>query len=281
MIVSIIGLGLIGGSIALDIKQTGFAKTIIGVDDCTEHLSQAKELNIIDKICSLEEAVQRSQLIILAVPTDMIIKLLPVILDKIVRTEKVVMDVGSTKYIISEFVDNHPSRKNYVATHPLAGTEYSGPKSAIRNLLQNKYVIICDAEKSNSNAFYTVKKMFENIGMKLVFMNSAEHDIHLAYVSHISHIISFALSLTVIEKEREEKNIFLLAGSGFESTVRLAKSANSTWVPIFEQNASGILEVMDTYIEKLQLFKEAIQNKDSLLLSKLIKQANKIQEILK
>ena len=182
--------------------------------------------------------------------------MLPLILDKIAGTSKVVTDMGSTKGSIARASEDHPARGRYVAVHPMAGTEYSGPLAAIGKLFDYKTAIICDKELSDTDALETVEKMLELLNMKKVYMNSTEHDIHVAYVSHISHITSFSLALSVLEKEQKEQNILTLAGGGFESTVRLAKSNGETWAPIFLENAEYIIEVMDTYIEKMNDFQK-------------------------
>jgi prephenate dehydrogenase len=206
--------------------------------------------------------------------------MLPSILGMIGDRNKVVTDMGSTKASIGEACRNHPRRGRYVAAHPMAGTEYSGPLAAHSRLFDYKMAIICDPLLSDSDALDLVKKMFSVLNMKTVMMDSHEHDIHVAYVSHISHITSFSLALCVLDKEQETENILTLAGGGFESTVRLAKSNGETWAPIFAENSRYIIEVMDTYIEKMKLFRRMIEEKDILSLRNLMEDANKIQKIL-
>ncbi|MFT4032698.1 MAG: prephenate dehydrogenase, partial [Siphonobacter sp.] len=234
MTISIVGIGLIGGSMALALKDSGFAQTIIGVDKKVEHVVKALELQLVDKVALLDDAINQSDLIILAVPVDGLLTLLPYVLDRI--DKQIVIDVGSTKRPIVEAVQHHPNRRRFVATHPMAGTEYSGPEAAVRGLFTGKYNVICDAADSDPDAVATVKDLYERIGMNITEFDSVSHDVHTAYISHISHICSFALALTTLEKEKEANRIFELASSGFASTVRLAKSNPETWIPIFRQN---------------------------------------------
>lgn len=276
--VTIIGVGLIGGSMALDLRYKYPVKRIIGVDKNPEHLIRAKHLGLIDESAPLQDAIDRSDLLILSTPVSTSCKLLPKILDKL--TNQVIIDVGSTKANILRLVNEHPQRGRYVATHPMAGTEFSGPDAAIVNLYQNKNVILCDVETSDKDALDLIKDIYKSIGMNILYMESSAHDIHAAYVSHISHISSFALSLTVLDKEKEKKNILDMASGGFESTVRLAKSAASMWTPIFMLNNENVLDVMDNYIGKLQQFREAISNKDESKIIELIEESNKIKKVL-
>ncbi len=276
--IAIIGVGLIGGSMALDLRYKFPVKKIIGVDKNPDHLIRAKQLGLIDEAVTLNYAIEHSDLLILATPVSTSCKLLPEILDKI--TNQVVIDVGSTKANILRLVKNHSQKGRYVATHPMAGTEFSGPDAAIVNLYRNKNVIICDADTSDEDALEFVKRIYKSIGMNILYMESTAHDIHAAYVSHISHISSFALSLTVLDKEKEKKNILDMASGGFESTVRLAKSAASMWMPIFMLNDKNVVDVIDNYIEKLQHFREAISNKDESEIVRLIEESNKITKVL-
>jgi prephenate dehydrogenase len=280
MTICIVGLGLIGGSLAIDLRKREFAKHIIGVDNNPHHASIAQHSKLVDDVDKLESAVMKSDLIILATPIDSIRQLLPDILDMVWGTDKVVTDMGSTKAGMAALVEKHPGRGHYVAAHPMAGTEYSGPLAAIGKLFDYKCAIICDKEKSHPKALKLVRKLFQVLNMKIIYMNAREHDVSAAYVSHISHISSFALSLCVLEKEKDEKRILSLASGGFASTVRLAKSSAEMWTPVFEQNSDYVLEVLDTYIEKLQLFREHIRNKNSGGIRDLIVEANKIQKIL-
>ncbi|SEG50588.1 prephenate dehydrogenase [Halpernia humi] len=280
MKIAIIGVGLIGGSMALKLKQKEFATKIYGVDFNENNLTKAKELNIIDEITDLEIAVKNSDLIILSIPVDSSVKLLPHILD-LINDSQTVMDVGSTKFSIVEIIKNHQKRKNFVASHPMWGTENSGPQAATASAFSERAAVICDAEMSAESSLNLVKKVYENLDMNLLFMNSEDHDIHTAYISHISHITSYALANTVLEKEREEDTIFQLASSGFSSTVRLAKSHPEMWVPIFKQNKENVLDVLNEHITQLRKFKSALEKENYVLLEELISNANKIRGILK
>jgi len=276
--VAIIGTGLIGGSMALDLRKLKKTKKIIGVDSNQEHLYRAKQLGIIDDSLPLKQAIGESDLIILAAPVDISIRLLPEILSEV--DKQVVFDVGSTKENIIKCVDNYAKRGRFVATHPMAGTEYSGPDAALNNLFRNKSVMICDSEGSDTDALDLVKEIYEFLGMNIVFMDPKPHDLHAAYVSHISHISSFALSLTVLEKEKIEKNILDMASGGFDSTVRLAKSSPAMWTPIFMQNSGNIVDVLNSYISVLQKFKNIILEHDSKKIFELIQQSNEIRKVL-
>jgi prephenate dehydrogenase len=280
MTTAIIGIGLIGGSLATDLRKRGFTDRIIGVDNNIQHLNIAKLCGLVDETDTLESAVNKSDLIILCTPVDSNCAMLPAILNLIGGSRKVVTDMGSTKASMAEACRNHPHRGRYVAAHPMAGTEYSGPLAAHSKLFDYKMAIICDAVFSDDDALAIVKEMFSILNMKTVLMDSHEHDIHVAYVSHISHITSFSLALCVLDKEQETENILTLAGGGFESTVRLAKSNGETWAPIFVENSDYIVEVLDTYIEKMKLFRKLISGKDTKGLKKLMDDANKIQKIL-
>lgn len=280
MIVTIIGTGLIGGSLAITLREKGVADKIIGVDQQEDHLQRAKELNIIDEAMPLDEALQCSDLVILAIPVDAVLQVLPKLMDK-VRPDQVIMDVGSTKQIILQLVAGHPNRGRFVAAHPMAGTEYSGPDAAIRNLFTHKTMVLCDVKNSDDDALEMVEDMVDKLQMRTVYMNGEEHDLHTAYVSHISHITSFALALTVLKKEKESGRIFELASGGFESTVRLAKSSPDMWVPIFKHNRGNVLDVLDEHIHQLQQMKALLESEDYDAFYKLIQKSNKIRKILK
>ena len=280
MTVAVVGIGLIGGSLMIDLRKRGFADKIIGVDSNLQHRNIAQLCGLVDETDSLENAVDRSDLIILSTPVDTNCRMLPGILDRLGGTPKVVTDMGSTKGEIARISRDHPNRGRYVALHPMAGTEFSGPLAAIGRLFDYKNAIICDPELSDKDALCIIEKMLDTLYMKKVYMKSEEHDVHVAYVSHISHITSFSLALSVLDKEREEQNITALAGGGFESTVRLAKSNGETWAPIFLENSGFIIEVIDNYIEKMNLFKKMISEKDMDGLKSLMEEANKIRRIL-
>ncbi|MBD9178803.1 MAG: prephenate dehydrogenase [Odoribacter splanchnicus] len=280
MQVGVIGIGLIGGSMAIDLKKRGFADRVVGVEADALHAAAAKEIGLVDEVVTYEECVATSDIIVVAVPVSAAIRMIPDILDK-VNDRQVVTDVCSTKEKINEIVHYHPNRKNFVAAHPMAGTEYSGPWAALPGLFDGRAGIICNAEDSDNRAVELIKSMYDCLNMRIIFMRAAHHDVHTAYVSHISHITSFALALTVLEKEKNEKNIFDLASGGFSSTVRLAKSNADMWAPIFSQNKENVLTVLDTYIEKLQEFKKRIADYDEEGVKDLIHKANKIKRIIR
>lgn len=279
MTVSLIGTGLIGCSMANRLRETGFAGHIIGTDMNIHNLRSALELGWIDETMDMDKAIERSQLIIVAIPVDAALSILPGIMDKI--GNQVVMDVGSTKNMICTALSSHPERDRYVATHPMWGTEKEGPTAVMMDAFKNRVAVICESELSAPDALELVKKLYETIGMELVYMDAGVHDIHAAYVSHISHVASYALSLTVLEKEKEEDAIFELASGGFESTVRLAKSGPAMWVPIFRQNRENVLDVLNEHILQLQRFKTCLEEENFEELELLIKDANKIKRILK
>jgi len=278
MNIVIIGLGLIGGSLGLALK--GFQTRIIGVDANPEHCKQAIELGLVENVMPLEEAIKIADLILLAIPVNYIVILLPEILDKI-NDNAVVADMGSTKSLICNAVRKHSRRKNFVASHPIAGTENTGPAAAFNTLYDKKITIICEKKLSADFAISMVVKMYQLLNMQILFMEPESHDRHIAYVSHISHISSFMLGLTVLEIEKSEKTIFNMAGSGFASTVRLAKSSPDMWNPIFEQNSKHIVKALDAYIQKLSEFKKHIEDNQWEDLHHMMKTANGIRRILK
>ena len=283
MKVGVIGLGLIGGSMAIDLKRKGFAQEVLGVEAEPLNAAAAQKIGLADRVVPLQDCVEESDLIILAVPVGAAVKMLPDILDIFAsqNAEKVVIDVCSTKEHLSRAVKYHKARKQYVATHPMAGTEYSGPWAAMPGLFDGHACIICDAEESSPKAVQTVERLYDTLNMRTIYMNSSNHDVHTAYVSHISHVTSFALALTVLDKERDEKHIFDLASGGFSSTVRLAKSSPDMWIPILTQNRDNVLQVMDTYIEKMNAFRKAIAEGDEEAVRTLIEDANRIRRIIR
>lgn len=278
MTILIVGTGHIGGSMAISLKESGFADHIIGVDASQISLDKALRRRIIDEAADLDEGVAKADLVIVATPVDVAMELLPQILPQI--KNQVVMDVGSTKQRLLDLVDTLPKRPQFVATHPMAGTEHSGIEAAIPKLFDGKYTVICEAEKSNPDAVALVERMYLSLGMKIARLNGQEHDVHTAYVSHISHISSFALALTVLEKERDEQAIFELASSGFASTVRLAKSSPEMWTPIFRQNRDNVLDVLDEHISVLSRFRSLLIKKDFEAIRQLMVEANDIRRIL-
>lgn len=279
MTVTIIGTGLIGCSLANRLKETGFAEKIIGVDNKPENIQTALELGWIDDAIDLDEAIPQSELIIIAIPVDATLELLPVLLSKLDR--QVLMDVGSTKEIICDSVSNNTKRGRFVATHPMWGTEKDGPGAVVKDAFKGRVAVICEKDKTDEDALQLAEKLYQTIGMQLVYMDAGIHDVHAAYVSHISHIASYALSLTVLEKEKEEDAIFELASGGFESTVRLAKSNPAMWVPIFMQNKENVLDVLNEHIVQLRKIKSCLEKDNYTYLQELILNANKIKRILK
>lgn len=276
--IAVVGVGLIGGSLAIQLHEKKIASRLTGVDASPVHAEKALALELVDEILSLEDAIRVSDVIVLAVPVDEVVSLLPRILDEVEK--QIVFDMGSTKSQAVEIVKAHPKRGRYVATHPMWGTEYSGPGSAVRGGFENKAVILCNAGESDPDALEWVKQMYGKIGMHMLEMEAGVHDLHAAYVSHISHITSFALANTVLEKEKEENAIFELASAGFESTVRLAKSNPAMWVPIFMQNRENVLDVLKEHIAQLSRFRESLEKEDNEYLLRLIENANKIKRII-
>jgi prephenate dehydrogenase len=276
--IAIVGVGLIGGSLAIQLHEKKISSRLIGIDADPAHATKAMELELVDEIMSLDDAIAASDVVVLAIPVDTVVTLLPQVLNKI--DKQIVIDLGSTKSQSIEAVRDHPRRGRYVATHPMWGTEYSGPQAAVKGAFENKAVIICNVKESDTDAVEWTKAMYKKIGMQLLEMEAKAHDLHAAYVSHISHITSFALANTVLEKEREEKAIFALASAGFESTVRLAKSNPAMWVPVFMQNKVNVLDVLNEHIQQLLKFRDSIEHGNFDELKKLIEDANTIKRIL-
>ncbi len=279
MTIAIIGTGLIGGSMALTLRELGIATHLIGVDSSESHRKKAVELGLVDEVMDLEEAVRESQLVIVAVPAQATGELLPAILDNV--TTQVVMDVSSTKEKIAAAVGDHPNRRRFVASHPMWGTENSGPEAAVKNGFTGKVSVITNKEQSDPEAVALVEKIYHSLGMRVIFMDPVAHDLHAAYVSHISHITSFALANTVLEKEKEEDAIFAMARAGFESTVRLAKSNPAMWAQIFMENRENVLDVLNEHISQLRKFKSCLEKENENYLKELMENANKIRKILK
>ncbi|MCB0851688.1 MAG: prephenate dehydrogenase [Bacteroidetes bacterium] len=279
MKITIIGLGLIGGSLALDLRANGFASHIDGVDLDPIHQMEALKAGMVDEIKTLEEGCLDPDLVILAVPVSAIVILLPKVLD-LIPEGTVVIDMGSTKGEIIKAIDDHPRRGRAVAGHPMAGTEYSGPSAAVNNLFYGKVAIICERTQTDEDAVNMAERLFKSLFMRVIYMDAADHDIHAAYVSHISHISSFVLALTVLEKEKSEANIFNLASGGFSSTVRLAKSSPKMWRDVYEQNAGNIVDVLDIYLEKMQTFRNYIAEGKFDQTYDLMNEANAIGSIL-
>lgn len=278
MKIAVVGLGLIGGSMALVLKQKGFASKVFGVDSQEAHAHKALELGIVDEITDLDNAIANSDLVILSAPVGVCTALLPQVLDQV--KHQVVLDTGSTKMCLLDAAKGHVNRGRYIATHPMWGTEFSGPEAATMEAFNGRANVICNATDSDKDALATVEQLYTLLGMYNVYMEGRDHDVHVAYVSHISHITSFALANTVLEKEKEENAIFELASAGFESTVRLAKSSPAMWMPIFKQNKENVLDVLNEHITQLRKFKSCIEKENWAYLTELMENANKIKDVL-
>ena len=282
MTIGIIGLGLIGGSMAIDLKRRGFASKVLGVEADPVNAAAAQKMGLADELVSFEDCVSGSDIVIVAVPVGTAVAMLPKILDAFEGApDKIVIDTCSTKSNIVRCVHYHPCRGQYVATHPMAGTEYSGPWAAMPGLFDGRACIFANSEESSPKALARIEELYNILNMRPIYMNADSHDVHTAYVSHISHVTSFALALTVLDKEKDEKHIFDLASGGFSSTVRLAKSNPDMWVPILTQNRENVLQVIDTYIDKMKAFRQAIDSFDEKGIEDLILQANRIKKILR
>jgi prephenate dehydrogenase len=279
MNICIVGLGLLGGSTSLGLKSIRDDINILGVDTSEDNARKAVDFGIADEIVSFKRGVRESSLVILATPVNVLGQQLTEALE-LLPEKGILTDLGSTKEYLCKVADTHPRRKRYVAAHPIAGTENSGPESAFPSLLKHKMMIICDKEKSDPEAVRIIEDLFHSLDMRFVYMNSIEHDRHIAYVSHLSHISSFALGSTVLDKEKDERSIFAMAGSGFSSTVRLAKSSPAMWAPIFSQNQRNVSEALDAYIKKLKYFKKIIDENDLHGSHSLMKEANDIRRVL-
>jgi prephenate dehydrogenase len=276
---TIIGLGLIGGSIALDLKKSGLASMVTGVDLNSEHGKHALSLGLIDAYDEEGDSLAKADLIVIAIPVNSLVTLLPSVLD-VIKPDAVVIDTGSTKSKICKTIGQHKNRKQFVAAHPIAGTENSGPSAAFHGLFKDKINIICEHDRSSGETLKIAENVFKALAMKTVFMEAEEHDRHVAYVSHLSHVSSFLLGQTVLDIERDEKNIFMLAGSGFASTVRLAQSSPDMWAPIFEQNMEYLSQALQEYIIHLQRFQYHLMKKNTKELHRTLSEANSIREVL-
>ena len=279
MRVAVVGLGLIGGSFALALKDKSIASSVVGVEANAANAEAALRLGLVEAVLPLNEAVEGADLVALAVPVDAIPQLAIKVLNRVTENQ-IVIDMGSTKEELCEIISQHPRRGRFVATHPMWGTEYSGPEAATVESFAGRAVVICQKEMSDSKAVERIEDIYRKLGMTVLEMNPEQHDLHTAYVSHISHITSFILSTTVLEKEREEEAIFNLAGGGFDSTVRLAKSSAATWIPIFMQNKYNVLDVLREYIHQLNIFRKALEKDDTEALKQIITKANEIKKVL-
>ncbi|WP_445385678.1 prephenate dehydrogenase [Robiginitalea sp. IMCC44478] len=279
MKVIVVGIGLIGGSFARDIKAHYPEAEVLGMDKNPDHIKQALELGLISAQAG-DSDLKKADIIMVSIPVNALITELPAILEQ-VADEALVLDAGSTKSLICKSVEAHPKRRNFLACHPIAGTEFTGPAAAVNGLYQGKTNIICEVEQTAFKIQERALEVFRTLGMRIRYMNPVAHDKHIAYVSHLSHISSFMLGKTVIEKEKNERDIFDMAGSGFESTVRLAKSSPDMWTPIFEQNKENVLETLDEYINNLKDFRDKLQNDAYSELYAEMDHTNRIKEILK
>ncbi len=277
--IAIVGLGLIGGSLGLAVNKLGLFKTVLGVESNKIHAVKALELGLVQEVVELEEAMLRSSFVVLAIPVKAGKQLLPVVLD-LSNDLHTIIDVGSTKAGICEVAATHHFGSRFVATHPMWGTENSGPEAAVEGAFTGKAVIICNEEMCAAQSLKRVESFYESIGMHLLYMPATAHDLHAAYVSHISHITSFALANTVLEKEREDEAIFEMASAGFESTVRLAKSNPEMWLPIFMENKENVLDVLNEHIAQLKKFKSCLEKENPVYLKELMEKANTIKRIL-
>jgi prephenate dehydrogenase len=280
MKVCIVGLGLLGGSFSLKLKQVHPDVYFLGVDKSEENSKKALELGIVDELTEFEEGVKVADLVVLATPVNVLLQQLISALHYL-KKGAVLTDLGSTKAELCRIADTHPFRGRYVAVHPIAGTENSGPEAAFAGLMERKPLIVCDRQNSDDDAVELVESIFKNLDMRILHMKAVDHDRHIAYVSHLSHISSFALGSTVLDIEKDERSIFAMAGSGFSSTARLAKSSPDMWAPIFSQNRKNIIKALDAYISKLQQFRLLIDSEDEESSYNLMKETNDIRRILK
>ena len=277
---TIVGVGLISGSFSLALKDKGLVRHVIGISRTEDSIRKALDLGLIDESLPLEEAVRKSDFVYVAIPVDVTIPVMRQIMD-LIGENQIVADAGSTKFALCSALADHPMRRRFVATHPMWGTEYSGPEAAVKESFSGRTCVICEQDKSDADAVKKIEDIYRKLGMTIVHMDAFNHDIHAAYVSHISHITSFALANTVLEKEKEEDAIFGLAGGGFESTVRLAKSSPAMWAPIFMQNRENVLDVLNEHISQLRKFKSCLEKENYAYLEELMKNANKISKIIK
>jgi prephenate dehydrogenase len=278
--VGIFGIGLIGGSIAKGLRASGWASELIGIEANPAHAIKALSLRLVDEVLTLSEAIDRVDIFVCATPVDILVQIIPNVLDQL-KPGQIVIEVGSTKTPVYEALKNHPKRAQFVSTHPMAGTEFSGPEAAVEGLFMGKRGVICDKELSSPEAIKTIESLYrDGLGMNLIYMESIDHDVHTAYISHISHICSFALANTVLEKEKNEERIFELASTGFESTVRLAKSSPETWSQIFHQNQENLMDVLDEYINTLLKYKGLMLSGSYDKLKDELGKANDIGRIL-
>ena len=278
MKVACIGLGLIGGSFALSLKMNFPEIQRFGLDQNEEHLEKALRLNIIDEALKKED-LSKMDVIVVSIPVDKANFVIKEILNK-VHPKALVMDMGSTKGELCTAISEHPRRDQFLAAHPIAGTEFSGPEAAFASLFLNKTMIFCDVNATQTHLVELAKSLIAPLEMTIKYMDSKDHDKHLAYVSHLSHISSFMLGKTVLKVEQNDKNIFDLAGSGFASTVRLAKSNPVTWTAIFKENKEEVLQALEEYIQNLKIFQEKLETEDYQEIQQQLADINKLKPIL-
>ena len=274
----LIGTGLIGGSMSKDLRNILNNIQIHGIDKNEISIKHAKSIGVIDNIDSLDN-LNKADRVILSVPVSESLKILPFVLDNL-NKDALVWDVGSTKFSLCKSVENHSKRDQFLATHPIAGNEFSGPEASVENLFNGKIQILCETNKTRSDLLQWAESIFNSMGMKIRYMNPEEHDKKMAIVSHLSHISSFMLGKTVMESEKNDQNILDFAGSGFESTVRLAKSSPEMWSSIFKDNRENILEILNAYIENLKQFQLKIENENFIDLKNQMIKTNKLKKIL-
>ncbi len=275
----IIGLGLIGGSFGLAMQNLQLFDRVLGVEANAIHAKKALELGLVHEVVDLDEAILRGSFIVLAIPVNAAEQMLSAILN-MVNDSHTVIDAGSTKQSICKVAAAHPNGRFFVATHPMWGTEFSGPEAAVSGAFTGKAVVICNEENTSAESLQKAEDFYNALGMHLLYMPAADHDVHAAYVSHISHVTSFALANTVLEKEREDEAIFEMASGGFESTVRLAKSNPAMWLPIFMENRENVLDALNEHIAQLRKFKSCLEKENVSYLKELMENANKIKRIL-
>lgn len=278
MKITIIGLGLIGGSLAIDLRKSRFATELIGVDSSEENAAQAMKMGLVDRTENLEDSLKNTDIVIIAIPVDKVVNILPKVLG-LIGSNTTVTDMSSTKRVIIESVRNHPRRKNFVPAHPMSGTENSGPTAALEGLFKSKITILCDQADSGPQHLALIEKMFQTLGMSIAYMSADEQDHSTAFISHLPHAAAYALANAVQSKE-DRNIIFDLASGGFNSTVRLAKSSGTMWHPIFQQNRNYVVESLNVYIRHLKEFRDCLQNEEDDKLHDLIVNANKIRGIL-
>lgn len=280
MKILIVGVGLIGGSFSLGLNKNERKYQVGGCDLNEEALQTAFRLRIIDQIFDLEKGVAWADMIVLSIPVKAIKSLSLKVLD-LIKDHQLVVDFGSTKGSICELIKDHPKRSNFIAAHPIAGTEYSGPEAAFAGLFDGANLILCDAELTSPDKMELFSKMAGEVGFNLIRMAPREHDRHLAYISHLSHVTSFALSNTVLKREHNGEVILELAGSGFASTVRLAKSSPEMWTSIFMENKELLQESLDYYIQDLIELKSFLEKNDEAAIGNYLEEGRKIRKILK